>query len=224
LASSRFPLTLLKPTDGLNACGAPCRTVSSANYVWPTPVRWNKPTASWRLFAPTLTTALPFLLPSPAMTSARYPEALIWLAGSLSQLPLPAHRGPRPHHPFCRQNHSTSRHLFPSWLCRAVVELSHQLDGSLRIYRADQLLHFSSPVARTRPTQTRHPPSHPQTQDASHLQPRWPSCFGCRHLKISGGDILSLQLIRHFMVASTCLFPESQTSSKSQYRGSPCKF
>src|ERR1019366_8297797 len=60
-------------------------------------------------------------------------------------------------------------------------------------------------AGRTRPT----PPcahylgAEKKNPDATHLQPLRPPRFGGRYLNDNGGDRISLQLIRHFLVATT---------------------
>src|ERR1019366_9176926 len=115
-----------------------------------------------------------------------------------------------------RRDDSASALFLAAWLCRSpgrTLPPTRWLAAHLS--RRPTAAHPPASAAGTDRTQTRQPLGGPetQTQDASHLQPRRPSSLGCRHLIHKGGDILSLQLIRHFMVATTPAKP--QTNSRA---------
>jgi len=104
-------------------------------------------------------------------------------ANSIALPPLPGHRG----------------------YAGETVELAHHLDGILRVYRGDQLL-----LALPLPLEE-HPARRPmlltsaqkrKSNPAPHLQPLRPPRFSGRYL-IDRGDRVSLQLVRHFLVATT---------------------
>src|ERR1019366_5686240 len=133
-ASSRSPPTLLKPRAASSAPGALAKIVWSANFASPAPPRCSKPTPCSITSAPTTTNASPGPPPMPLdfrslprrfdlarCLSLRYqrvvgPDHTVTLgAHSIALPPLPGHRG----------------------YAGETVELSHQLDGTLHVYRGD---------------------------------------------------------------------------------------
>jgi hypothetical protein len=166
-SASRSPPTRPRPRAASSAPGAPARTACSANFVSPRPPLWIKPTQCWKTSAPTSTAASPVPPPKPPPTSAACPAAststrclalhyqrvsaqdhtVTLGARSIALPPLPDHRG----------------------YAGETVELSHQLDGTLRVYRGDTLL-----LALPLPLQEHADPSYSprrrkENPDAPHL-------------------------------------------------------
>src|ERR1019366_5861957 len=130
--------TLLKPRAASSAPGAPARIAWSANSVSPAPPPCSKPTPCSLASAPTTTSAFPAPQPTlratsaPCLAASISPAASACAISAWSLLTTPSLwvRMPSRFRP-CRRNAAMpARH----------VELSHQLDGTLRVYRGDALL------------------------------------------------------------------------------------
>src|SRR5437588_570396 len=135
-------------------------------------------------FSPPAAPLRPLPLPRPALSAPGQCRSHRRSGHTLHRAAAPA-RPPRPRRRNRRPFPSARRH--PPHLSRRPFA-----DG------------FAPAPARTRPTP---PCGHPlgaetKTQDAPHLQPLRPPCSGSRYL-IDRGDRISLQLIRHFLVATT---------------------
>src|SRR5207253_11093041 len=135
-ASSRSPPTRPRPKAASSAPGAPVRTVWSANFASPGPPLWRRPTPYWRTSAPTTTAAslIPPPMPTRIFAACR--------AASTSPAASPYQRLVNADHTVVLGTHSIALPPLPGHRGYAgeTVDLSHQLDGTLRIYRADLLL------------------------------------------------------------------------------------
>jgi len=127
-------------------------------------------------------------------------------SGPLPQLALPARRQRRSHRHLGRACHRPAPVARPSRLrrrnCRTLPPVRrHPANLSRRHLTAGSAL----ATRRTRPT----PPcahlfgAEKKKPHAPHLQPLRPPRFGGRYLNDKGGDRISLQLVRHFLVATT---------------------
>ncbi len=129
-ASSRSPPTHLKPKVESSAPGAPVRTAWSANFASLKPLLWNRPTPCSLAFARP---------PADAASDFRRWPRRFDLARCLS---LHYQRVVAPDHTVTLGAHSIALPPLPGQRGYAgeTVELSHQLDGTLRVFRGDALL------------------------------------------------------------------------------------
>src|SRR5450755_851549 len=202
-ASSRFPPTRPKPRVASNASGALARTAWSANSASPAPPPWSKPTPYWPSSASTTTSALPAPPPNPFATFAPCRAALILPAASVCATsassppttPLPWARSPLRCRP-CPARAATlakpSNSLINSMAACASFAV---INSSARCLCPSNATPNAArlPLPRRRTEQPRC--AAPTTSAAALLSPPL--------LNRLGGDRVSLQLIRHFLVATT---------------------
>ena len=168
-ASSRSPPTHPKPRAASNAPGALARTVWSANFASPAPPPCRKPTPCSTASAPTTTSALPV----PAAEATRDFRSLPRRFDLARCLSLHYQRVVAADHTVSLGAHSIALPPLPGHRGYAgeTVELSHQLDGTLRVYRGDcSAARPAAAAARIR----RSPPGSPH-HGAETKNPRCPA-------------------------------------------------
>jgi len=202
LGIQQIPAYSPRPKAASSAPGALVRTVWSANFASPVPPLCPKPTPCSPASAPITTSASP----GPRRCRARLPlPAPPLRSRPLPQLALSTRRRRRSHRHPRRELHRPAALARPSRLCRrnrrTCASSGRQ---SARLSRRPASAHAASAARRT----CRSPPQAPdlgaekEKTDASHLQSLRPPGFSGRYL-IDRGDTVSLQLIRHFLVATT---------------------
>src|ERR1039458_6164793 len=164
-ASHRSPPALPKPRAASSAPGALARTVWSANFASPTPPLWSQPIPCSPASAPTTTSASPVPPPPPPLWDPANPVLARFCADYTQRFARPPAQAacdfrslPRrfdlarclalhyqrvvaPDHPVTLGAYAIALPPLPGprGYAGETVELSHQLEGTLRVYRGDVL-------------------------------------------------------------------------------------
>src|SRR6202158_679066 len=148
----------------------------------------------------------PTLRPSCRRSRSRLPpSAAPFRSRPLLGLPLPTRRRTRSCHYLGRARYLAPTLAWPSWLRRRNRRtLASARWRAARLPRKPSAARLAAALGRRRRTPSQSPlGEETKSPSAADLQSLRPPCSSGHYLNVNGGDIVSLPLIRHFVVATT---------------------